>query len=151
MRRPGFLAGRVLEYVSTAPTRERVFDEIVADMHFECEAARAEGRMARAAWIRARGHLHLLQVSVILAMHCSARAIAQALHRYFAPASVATAFTFGLFLLLASITTGADGMRPRPSPSEPAVFSFERAPGWRGAPTAIAPAPAPRRGSSAAP
>jgi hypothetical protein len=149
--RPGHLAGRFLAYTSTARTRERVFDEIVADMHYEWDAARAQGRTLRAAWIRARGHVHLLKVSILLSTLCAARNVALALHRYFAPAGVAAALTFALFLVLASLTTGADAPRLRPSTDESPPFAFDSAPEWRRVHDAMTPALASRGGSIAAP
>jgi hypothetical protein len=84
-------------------TQEHVFDPIVADMQIEYAMACAGGRRLRAAWIRARGHAHLLQALALVTALGGLQAARCGLRRFGAALIVAALLTFALFLGFATL------------------------------------------------
>jgi len=60
LRPAGFVATRMLHWVFSPKTCERIFDQGVADMRDETIADLHAGRLAHARWVILRGHLALL-------------------------------------------------------------------------------------------
>lgn len=104
MRGPGARAGVALSRALSGQTREHVVDPIIADMQLEHARACARGRRARAAWILARGHAHLLHALALVIAWEGLEAARYGLRRFGAAMLAAALLTFALFFGLATIT-----------------------------------------------
>jgi hypothetical protein len=100
-----------LDLAFSGQTRELVFDPIVADMQIEYATACARGRRLRAAWIRARGHAHLLEALTLVIALGALQAACCGLRRFGAATIVAALLTFALFFGFATLTQSDAALR----------------------------------------